>query len=335
MIIKKCSNCGNMINVGRFYGSTCIFCNSYVSLEEPHKNVDKAVTLCEKYLSEAKDETVSLCDIYIERFPYVSMLYWCRLLGKNRCRNEIQLLETGIRFIDDEDYIAAYDCADNNERAYYSTLVQIYYNLQKTLLFKTEKKKKETIFYTGIKQKQEAIYQELQTLSEEFRKMTDNLSSIEMQMKNHVTDCEIYYEFWRAVVDKTYEDVSKLHFDIRSKNEISDKKKYEYQSIIEKNLKKSEYAYKKAEEFTTTKMYDNCCALIKKRNIQEKNILALTNRINELDKEMKDIINKVTDIYEKFENAVDQAKKKDYEAIKAILGDSEIKAQLNYMLCHK
>lgn len=336
MIVKICNSCGKRVHVGSYYGNICMFCDSEVKFEEPDTKVYEAVIKCEEILvgrvEMSMENFIFYINSLIEKYPQVSALYWLRMLAKNRCSNDMYLLEKGIRFTDNADYFAAYDCADDNERLYYNSLAKIYETLQEQLFKELNIKKQSEINSTGIQQKQKEIYEKLFELTSELSKQMEEFSLTEMLLKDRISDCEAYYESLRVITESAEYKISNISEEINKKSEITDEGKSEQLSLILKNFKASEFTLSKAREFENSETYKEYIALLTQCEEEKKSIDNLTNRINKLDSEMKKIITDVEKIKKKYEDIVKYSKTSDYSKMAYVLGNSKINRRLTTIL---
>lgn len=150
MKIVKCPRCGKYLHKAQ----RCLFCGNTVGFQElpeesVHKNIGTDYSHV-NYLVENKkfDEAITLSYSVIEWMPNLAGIFWLRLLAKNKCANDTELILKGFDCVQDSDYCNAIRFSKGEARQVYTAIGDIVKSLR--LSFKSElathelKKKSET-----------------------------------------------------------------------------------------------------------------------------------------------------------------------------------------------
>lgn len=122
MMIKKCSICGRLVHES----SKCPYCgheNCFIPVENQvrvHKNVkteyDKLKELIKK---EKYTDAIEVSHYVLEWTPTTSEVFWIRLLARNGCKNDAQLIQKGFEYEESADFFNAFKYGSDAEKTVY------------------------------------------------------------------------------------------------------------------------------------------------------------------------------------------------------------------------
>ena len=124
MKIVKCPKCGKYLHKA----TRCLFCGNTSDFQEipeevVHKNIGTDYAHVD-FLVESKkyDEAMELSYKVIEWMPNLAGIFWLRLLAKNKCSNDADLIIKGFDCEQDSDYCNALRFAKGEARQAYSAI---------------------------------------------------------------------------------------------------------------------------------------------------------------------------------------------------------------------
>ena len=125
MKIVVCPKCRRKIHAA----DKCLFCGNGSNFQvidvkdNIHENVYEEYNVLEKILRKrAFDELIEKSRMVLRWMPTKSDVFWLRLLAKNKCCNDAELVQKGIAFDESADYYNAQKYASNDEKEVYGAV---------------------------------------------------------------------------------------------------------------------------------------------------------------------------------------------------------------------
>lgn len=244
MKIVKCPKCGKYLHKAQ----RCLFCGNTSGFQEipeeaVHKNIGTDYAHVD-YLVESKkyDEAMELSYGVIEWMPNLAGIFWLRLLAKNKCSNDSELIIKGFDCEHDSDYCNALRFAKAEARQAYSAIGDIVKALRQS--FKTEltsheiQKKSETDIF-NIKK---TFQGEIEDRKKKLFDLWSELEETEQALYALEMDCRTLSREHITTLEQAAQDASLLKNQVYKLDECSEDSLSTYQIKMGTILQQSEQA---------------------------------------------------------------------------------------------
>lgn len=331
-----CSKCNNHIQVLDASNSICIFCGNDITVNRTEAGYFAlCVSECEKTLLDNNySRAVELYDKYIEKFPNSSQLYWGRMLSRNRCKNDTELLVRGINIINDSDYVLAFHFASPEQKIYYGKIATIYKSIVADVincLHKNEKIEKQN---TDIKKIQTETLSDIDILQSEMVKKIKKLDEVEYRLKNKSIDSNVLINMAKTTIDTYVGLVEKIKNEVQSKSELEYAQSHEYKVQISRNSSICNQEWNYLQNFKSTALGKEYLTIVAEQNQAEKEVSAVMRKIEEVIKKMNDLIVNISLISNKYKDAIDEINNGSYEKANTLIGDDNLRSIVKKHLSH-
>lgn len=223
MKIVKCPKCGKYLHKA----PRCLFCGNTRDFQEIpeetlHKNIGNDYAHA-NYLLESKkfDEAIELSYSVIEWMPNLAEIFWLRLLAKNKCVFDSELIYKGFDCVHDSDYCNALKFSKGEARQVYSTIGDIVKALRQS--FKSElalhelKKKSET----DILEIKKTFQRNVEERKEKLFELWSDLEETEQALYALEMDCRVISREYVTSLEQAAQDASLLKSKVYKLNECT------------------------------------------------------------------------------------------------------------------
>lgn len=244
MKLVKCPKCGKHLHKI----STCIYCgNTGGFIEIPGEVIHKNITFDYAhvdYLIESKkfNEAIELSHTVIEWMPNLPGVFWLRLLAKNKCTNDLDLILHGFNCENDSDFCNAVRFASKEEQEVYVSVGEIVKKLKGLLKTELIKNEKECKSKTNILNINNSILDEINNRKKRLFELWTDLENIEQSMYKLEMDCRSLSKEHITSLEKAAQSASQLKTEIYKLDQCTAESLNAYQVKLGGLLRQSEDA---------------------------------------------------------------------------------------------
>lgn len=307
MNIVKCPKCNKHIHKSE----RCMFCGNTVgfqevSIEEIHKNVLTDYSHI-NYLVETKkfEEAIELSYKVLEWMPNSAETFWLRLLAKNKCTTDIELIRNGFDSEGDSDFCNALRFAKGEAVEVYRGIGEIVKKIKNELkneLAKNERKLKSETEILSIKS---SIVGEVEARKSKLFELWGELDKIEQSMIEIEMDCKSLAQEHISGLERTAKSASLLKNEIYKLDECTLDSLNSYQVKLGAILKQSDQSKLDLLDIKNKhpwiKDYND---LVVKRDEKEKQIKSELSSLKNYENVVKQTIAKIDTIEKEHNEAV-------------------------------
>lgn len=270
MIITKCDKCGNLMH----QADRCFACGNTINFTKVdfnlmiHENVKDKYENLEHLVKEKKyDEALVLSKLILEWMPSFSDVFWLRLLSKNHCNTDEELIRKGVSCEDSSDYYNAVVFANEVQRKVYTNVATKISDVKHVLTqYITEHEYSEKN-NTSIIQIQLEYTSEIERCRKKLFQMWNELQQIESQMVALEKDCSLLINEHKETLYKSSSDSASIKAKAYKMEQCYENDIHEYTIQFGELIYQSEQAKNSIEsirrQHTWLETYD---ALLKKRD---------------------------------------------------------------------
>lgn len=244
MKIVKCPKCGKYLHKA----PRCLFCGNTSGFQELpeeiiHKNIATDYAHV-NYLVESKkfDEAMELSYAVIEWMPDLAEIFWLRLLAKNKCVSDAELILKGFDSVQDSDYCNALRFSKGEVRQVYSGIGDIVKLLRQSIkseLASHEIKKKSQTDILIIKK---TFQGDIEERKNKLFGLWSDLEEIEQALYALEMDCRTLSREHIISLEQAAQDASLLKNQVYKLDECTAESLNSYQVKIGTILQQSEQA---------------------------------------------------------------------------------------------
>lgn len=325
MIIVKCSKCGKYIHKN----DRCFVCGNVNGFEKVfydndiHPNVKFEFEKLEMLISNGKfDEALKLSNTLLEWMPTSASVFWLRLLAKNHCKNDEELIRKGFSFPDSAEYYNALKYADDFQRKVYELVIKKINDVKDSLLKKiheveyTEKEKLPILKYD------EELPNEIKKFEDKLFSLWSDLKKIELDIRATETDCQLLLQEYKTTLTNANAESSSLKSEVYKLSECTEDELHKYQIKFGDLLYLTEQAANSIDmmkkQHPWLKEYE---VLVTKRDKVCSEITSVLNEMRNYQVKIKALISSIENIEEKSQKAKDSVEKYEFIFAKTFLGE--------------
>lgn len=327
MIIVRCSKCGALLHKSE----RCFLCGNVNGFDECyidsdiHENVKHEYENLELLISAEKyEDALNLSYLILEWMPNSSSVFWLRLMAKNKCKSDEELVRKGFCYEDSADYYNACKFANELQKAAYGSVIQKIDAVKSSLL--------EKIWEYEYREKEKlSILQYQEDIPSEMKKYENTLFSLWTKLEKTELDIKVIEKDFQLLVqeyDQTLLNANDAALSLKSKtyklSECSEEEYYTFQIQLDDLLHLTEQASSTVEMMknqhpwlTDYKNY------LTKRDDLCSQIASELNKLKNYQTNIKSTINSFEDIEEKSQNARDYVEAYCFANAKNLLGELE------------
>lgn len=328
MKVAVCGVCGKYVILHRS-DNVCMYCNSVMKgIADLSGNIGrKYAQECDDMLSGSNFAgALRLCDEYIEKIHESGLLYWCRLLARNNCGNETQILYSGKDIFKDGDFINALEFANEEESKALITLREIHKHIVKRVIFEVEESEKKEKRATNIVYIQESCQDRINEIKNKLKEKTEELDEIERQMKNAVVQRNAYISVRKSIFANYLRKIEEQNNKIQKTTEIEPEEAKKQKIQLSRNLEVCNREYQIIQSQDTDNSYREYKRLSARRNEVEKSIDTLIAELNGLIAKMNSVKQEVESVEEKYKKILDDCRNGNFISAHSLLGKSRIRS---------
>lgn len=243
MKIMICSKCGKKIHIA----DRCLFCGNETDFklfednQNIHENVAKEFSeLPSLVKSGSFGKAIEISRVVLRWMPSCSEVFWIRLLAKNKCKNDAELVQKGISFEDSADFFNAMRYASIGEREVYSELRKLVENIKVSFERTVKEHEYEEKNSTPIIQYQSELSDVLCTKRKRLFELWSELEEVEQEMYGVEQDCKLLVIEHRDALKRIKTDATYVKSQTYRLNECTAEELHKYQVRLGSLLNQSD-----------------------------------------------------------------------------------------------
>ena len=232
MMIIQCKQCGQYLHAT----NRCFFCGNkseFLPVGVPsdvHENVKEEFEKLPLLVKNKKfSEALSLADHVLEWSPHNSDAFWCRLLAKNKCCNDEELIKQGFFYEHSGDYQNALLNADTNRQKVYEAVIRKMTELQAALMQGAAQERLNRINMFSIKEMQADLHSIIESSRKDLFSLWTELKGIESKMKELEGCYLLNISEHTDLLTKVNSEAKALEQNVKNLHECTESEAYEYQ----------------------------------------------------------------------------------------------------------
>lgn len=244
MRIVKCPKCGRHIHIA----DQCYHCGNTAGFVEaarlqlhenallPYSRVEYMIE-CKKY-----DEAFAVSHEVIEWMPNLALVFWMRLLAKNKCANAEELIRKGFNCEEDADFCNALEFSSGAERETYQDIRTTVLDARKVLRAKILEHERSSKMATDIMKLHKSMRDELLQRKKKLFSLWSELEKTEQAMYTLEKDCLLLSSEHSSCLKESTAAAAALKNEIYKREECSAELLHGYHIRIGSILQQSEQA---------------------------------------------------------------------------------------------
>lgn len=247
MTIVKCPKCGKMIHKAEM----CPYCGNSAGFEsvdekvEVHENVAVEYAELPSLLADGKFvELIEKSRVVLQWMPKCSSVFWMRLLAKNECKTDAEIIEKGLNCDDASDFYNAVRYGSQVERATYESVKNLIESIRtafETVIAKHEYEEKAA---TPIVRCQVEFASELKERRKELFDLWSQLEKTEQEMYVIEQDCKLLANEYRIALESSRNEANQIKAQSYKLNECTAEELHKYLVRLENVLSLSDASKK-------------------------------------------------------------------------------------------
>lgn len=243
MKIMICPKCGKKIHIA----DRCLFCGNETDFklfednQNIHENAAKEVSeLPSLVKSGSFGKAVDISRVVLRWMPSCAEVFWIRLLAKNKCKNDAELVQKGISFEDSADFFNAMKYASVGEREVYSELRKLVDNIKVSFEKTVKEHEYEEKKSTPIIRCQGELSDVLNTKRKHLFELWSELEKVEQEMYGVEQDCKLLVSEHRDALERIKTDAANVKSQTYRLNECNAEELHKYQVRLGSLLNQSD-----------------------------------------------------------------------------------------------
>lgn len=333
MMIVKCPKCKKMIHkIG-----SCPYCGNSLGFEnaneiiEIHSNVAKEYSELSLLLASGKfTELIEKCGIVLEWMPKCSSVFWMRLLAKNGCKTDAELIEKGLNCNDSADFYNAVRYGSQIEKNVYESVKALIEGIKLSLEAEVVKHEYEEKEATPILKYQNEFNMQVQHAYKELFDLWAQLKLIEQEMYGIEEDLKFLSNEHLIMLEKSKNAVNEIKVETCELSECTSKKLNEYLVDLGNYLSLSDLNKKELD--LIRKNHPWIERFNKKVQEREKIIKKISSKLSELKShknQVLSIVSKYEDIEKQHRMVAKDLLNYNFKSTYLLLGERRYKTVLN------
>lgn len=250
MMMVKCQKCGKTIHKAE----KCLYCGNpsdFLVLDEMdniHENVAMEYAELPSLLAAGKfSQLIEKSRVVLRWMPRCSSVFWMRLLAKNGCKTDAELIENGVSCDDAADFYNAYRYGSPTEKASYDNvkeLIEIIRSSFEAVIVKHEYEEKAA---TRIVRSQSEFASEIQLRRKELFDLWSQLEKVEQEMYVIEQDCKLLMNEHKLSLDRAKSEAAQIKSQVYRLNECTADELHKYLVCLGNVLNQSDVSKKEIE----------------------------------------------------------------------------------------
>lgn len=325
MIIVRCEKCGQLIHKA----GKCFCCGSTIGFEKiplslvAHENVHDEFLRIEHLVRISKfEEAIGLSKLVLEWMPSCSDVFWLRVLAKNKCTSDEELICKGFSAAESADYYNAVLFADKTQKKVYSMVVSKIDALKKTLKKAVGEHEYMEKLGTGIVQQQTELHVGIEKKREKLFKLWSELSAVEHNILAIEKDCELLVHEHEEALEIARTDASSLKEKIYKIEECTAEDLHKYQIQLGELLQQSEQARGSIDSMKKQHPWVAACnELLQKRDSIVDQINSELSSLKSYENRVQSTITEIERIEARHKNALNSIESYHFTDARSLLGE--------------
>lgn len=245
MIIVKCNKCGEFLHKA----DKCFACGNTTDFEKlahttvVHENVHDEYERLENLVRTGKfEEAIAMSRLVLEWMPSCSDVFWMRVLIKNRCKSDEELIRKGFSVSESADYHNAVLFGNEEQKKVYALVATKIDAVQKALKAAIIEHEYAEKAVTPIVQLQAELPTEIETRRVKLFDMWNQLEAIEHEMLAIEKDCLLLVQEHKDALNSASSAATALKNQTYKMEECPSDKLHKYQTQFGDLLNQSEQA---------------------------------------------------------------------------------------------
>lgn len=231
MTIVKCPKCGKYFHKAEM----CPYCGNSTEFE----NVDEKIEVHENVAAEYAElpsllvsgkfaQLIEKSRVVLRWMPTCSSVFWMRLLAKNECKTDTEIIEKGLNCDDASDFYNAVRYGSQVEKNTYESVKILIESIRvafETIIAKHEYEEK---MATPIVRCQDEFALELQTRRQELFDLWSQLEKTEQEMYVIEQDCKLLAHEHRIALENSRNEANQIKAQSYKLNECTAEELHKY-----------------------------------------------------------------------------------------------------------
>lgn len=326
MEIVKCGKCGKLIHLSE----KCCYCGSSVQTKPiekavVHDNVADKYQRMEALLVKGQfEEALALSEKVLEWMPKDAEVFWLRLLAKNSCTNDAELIKKGFD-CEGPEFSNALQHATAVQKSVYvevqNKLEEIQRRLSKALSESIRKKK----LGTDLVRINEEMPTKVAAYRKELHEMWSALEKIEEELFILEMDCKLLSHEYKESLEAAHMDSSSLKLETYRKDECTAEELHMYQVRLSQLLQMSELSIGAIREMKNNHPWvKEFKSLVKKRDQQIAGIEDCISKLRQYEDSVQEAVSTVEKLDSALQSALSEIAKGNFQSAKTILGSEQV-----------
>ncbi|MGN1338666.1 MAG: tetratricopeptide repeat protein [Oscillospiraceae bacterium] len=335
MKIVRCAQCGRLVHIN----NVCFFCGSEregtaVSEAEVHENAAVQFTLAQTLVAQGRfDEAEKELSVVMKWSATSSEVHWLRLLARSGCRNDRELLFSGIDIAASPDYETALRYASDPEKKVYASVERASATLRSTLVNMIKSRSAKMTDDMQLEQRLSGMHQFLQEKTAALLNAWQELRKCEQEMKLLESEGLIYVHECRCSMQTVRDKASQLRGSLENTDEIERRQFFLYKTKLESMKMTAESA---KEEYYRLKSQHPSVAgfaeLRQKRDGIKAQIDSGLAQVKQYEREIEALITEVNSKNRDSSTLLELAEAGSYGQVKSVLGQANFDRAVRYAL---
>lgn len=333
MMIVTCHKCGKKIH----RADKCPYCGNSIEFEivneriNVHENVSMEYSKLDTLLDSGEFvQLIEKSQKVLQWMPTCSAVFWMRLLAKNSCKTDAELIQKGINCDNSADFYNAYRYGTSVEKATYDSVKDLIENVRITFESAIIIHEYEEKAATPIVRYQSQFPLELKAKRKELFDLWTQLEKIEQEMHVIEQECKILLNEHRISLDNSKNEADQIKTQSYKLNECTSEMLNEYIIRLGNVLNQSESSKKEIElmrkQLPWIETFNN------KVQEREKINLKIASKLSDLrsyENRIKSTISEIEHIEKRHQWALQVLSDYDFTSIISLLGTKKYEEVLS------
>lgn len=194
MKIVVCPKCGKKMHIAE----RCIYCGNsdnfkkINSTEKIHENITEEYNQLDELLRKGSfDQVLEKSKFVLKWMPTKSEIFWLRMLAKNKCSCDLELVQKGFFLEKSADYYNAQKYASHDEKEVYNSILELMNKIQTGFYSAIDIHEYEEKKATSILESQIEFTEEINNRKETLFNLWTQLEKIEQEMCSIEQHCKL------------------------------------------------------------------------------------------------------------------------------------------------
>lgn len=326
MKIVKCVKCKKYIHKL----DQCLYCGNTVDFEEVelpriHENAVREYSMAESWIENKQfDIALIVADVVMEWMPNLASIFWLRLLAKNKCTNDIELIQKGFDCEKDADFCNAFAFSTGAEHETYLNVKNTVLAIKNALRTEISKNKYRCEIKTDILQLKKSMKEEVDSRKKKLFLLWSELEKIEHSMYMLEKDCALLSKEYSNALNRASETAASIKAETYQLKECTAENYHKYQVRIGNTLQQSKEAKEAIDNMKVqhpkVKTFEK---LVKKRDEQVQEIVSEIASLKKYEATVQQTLDKVDRIEQRHHAAICAVNSFDFLDAASLLGEDK------------